>query len=302
MKIPHLVLGTLVLIGPASIGCSRTVHATSSMRSTAAQQADAQPAADRVTVPLTDPSKPAAIHVSMVHGSITVRGTNRRDVLVTAHSDADPGDRGPRSGNSPGRRSDPDATGLRRLPQPAGYRVTEENNRVNVSSDNPNRAVRFEIEAPAHANLVLRTVNGGDILVENVEGDVDAHNTNGGITLNGVAGSVLAVTTNGGVKATLTRVTAQKAMAFTSMNGAVDVTLPASTKANLRLRSDHGDVYTDFDVQLQPQTLPTVQENTRGDGRYRINRTRSVVGTINGGGPEFELRTFNSNVYVRKGR
>jgi len=55
-------------------------------------------------------------------------------------------------------------------------------------------------------------------------------------------------------------------------------------------------------VQLQPHSAPTVQKHTRGDGRYRINRTRSVVGTINGGGPEFELRTFNSNVYVRKGR
>jgi hypothetical protein len=33
-----------------------------------------------------------------------------------------------------------------------------------------------------------------------------------------------------------------------------------------------------------------------------INRNRSIVGTINGGGHEFELRTFNSNVYVRKGR
>ena len=57
-----------------------------------------------------------------------------------------------------------------------------------------------------------------------------------------------------------------------------------------------------LDVQLQPASQPAVQENTRGDGRYRILRTRSVVGTINGGGPEFELRTFNSNVYVRKGR
>jgi len=269
----------------------RTAHATSSVRSLSASQ-DRQPAADQVTVPLTDPSKPAVIHVSLVHGSITVRGTNRRDVLVTPHPDAD----------RPSRRLDPDAaSGLRRLPQSAGYRVTEESNRVNVGGDNPNRAVNFEIEVPARANVVLKTVNGGDIVVENVDGDLEVHNTNGGITLNNVAGSVLAVTTNGRVRATLTRVAAQKDMTFTSLNGDVDVTLPASTKANLRLRSDHGDVYSDFDVQTQPQQ-PAVQANTRGDGRYRIVRTRSVVGTINGGGPEFELRTFNSNVYVRKGR
>jgi hypothetical protein len=291
MKIRHTVCGAAALLALASIGCATTAHATSSMRSLAPAQAQ-QRAADQVTVPLTDPSKPALIHVSLVHGSITVRGTNRRDVLVTAHPDAD----------RPSRRVDPDASGLRRLPQTAGYRVTEESNGVRVSADNPSRAVNFAIEVPARANVVLKTVNGGDIVVENIDGDVDVHNVNGGITLNGVAGSVLAVTTNGRVRATLTRVAAQKDMTFTSLNGDVDVTLPPTTKANLRLRSDHGDVYSDFDVQPQPASPPAVQDNSRGDGRYRLVRTRSVVGTINGGGPEFELRTFNSNVYVRKGR
>ena len=96
--------------------------------------------------------------------------------------------------------------------------------------------------------------------------------------------------------------TAAKEMAFTSLNGTVDVTLPPTTKANLRLRSDHGDVYSDFDVQLAPSAPPTVQESRSSNGRYRISRNRSIVGAINGGGPEFELRTFNSNVYVRKGQ
>jgi DUF4097 and DUF4098 domain-containing protein YvlB len=172
---------------------------------------------------------------------------------------------------------------------------------VKVSADSPNRAVTFEIEAPARANLKLSTVNGGEILVENIEGELTVSNTNGGITLNNVAGSVMAATTNGNVRATLTRVTAQKEMAFTSLNGTVDVTLPPTTKANLRLRSNNGDVYSDFDVQLAAST-PVVQEARSSNGRYRISRNRSIVGAINGGGPEFELRTFNSNVYVRKGR
>jgi DUF4097 and DUF4098 domain-containing protein YvlB len=126
-------------------------------------------------------------------------------------------------------------------------------------------------------------------------------NTNGGITLNNVAGTVNAGTTNGNVRASMTRVDAQKEMAFTSLNGVVDVTLPPSTKANLRMRSDNGDVYSDFDVQLAP-AAPVVQESRSANGRYRISRNRSIVGAINGGGPEFELRTFNSNVYVRKGK
>jgi hypothetical protein len=275
MSIRHVICGVIL--------------ALSSMPLAARQQADV----DRVTVPLSDPSRPGLIDISLVQGSITVRGANRKDVAVVARPDTD----------RQSRRSDPDATGLRRIPQTAGYRITEEGNRIKMSSDSPNRSLTFEIEAPTRTNLKLSTVNGGEILVENIEGDLEVSNVNGSITLNGVAGSVVAGTTNGGVRATLTRVTAAKEMAFTSLNGSVDVTLPPTTKANLRMRSDHGDVYSDFDVQFAPAaSSPTVQETSSSNGRYRINRNRSIVGTINGGGPEFELRTFNSNVYVRKGR
>jgi hypothetical protein len=279
----------VLLFGVVSVACASNALASRSSRPIIGAQQ--QPSSDQVTVPLSDASRPALIDVGLVHGSITVRGTNRRDVLVTARPDAD----------RPSRRSDPDATGMRRIPQVAGFRITEEANRVKVSADSPNRPITFEIEAPMRSNLKLSTVNGGEIIVENVEGELDLSNTNGGIVMNNVAGSVNAGTTNGSVRATLTRVAAQKEMAFTSLNGTIDVTLPPTTKANLRLRSDRGDVYSDFDVQLAP-SAPVVEENRGSNGRYRVSRNRSVVGTINGGGPEFQLRTFNSNVYVRKGR
>jgi hypothetical protein len=256
--------------------------------------AAAQQNADQIAVPLSDASRPGLIDVSLVQGSITVRGTNRKDVLVTARPQSDDEDR-------PRRHFDADASGLRRIPQTAGFRITEEANRVRVSADSPNRSVTFEIEVPARSNLKLSTVNNGEILVENVEGELTVSNTNGGITLNNVSGSVTAGTTNGNLRASLARVTAQKEMAFTSLNGTVDVTLPPTTKANLVMRSNNGDVYSDFDVQLAP-SAPKVEENRSGNGRYRISRNRAIVGAINGGGPEFELRTFNSNVYVRKGR
>ena len=275
MNIRHVVLGSVLVAGALSVA--------------GAQQ---PPDSDRVTVPLSDASRPAVIEVSLTQGSITVRGSNRKDVLVTARPDAD----------RPSRRSDPDASGLCRIPQSAGYRISEEANRIKIRSDNPNRAITFEIEAPSRSNLKLSTVNGGEILVEGIDGEIDVSNVNGGIALNNVAGAVNAGTTNGDLRAQLTRVTGAREMSFTSLNGSVDVTLPPATKANLRLRSDHGDVYSDFDVQLAQASAPTVQETRSSNGRYRINRNRTIVGAINGGGPEFELRTFNSNVYVRKGK
>jgi DUF4097 and DUF4098 domain-containing protein YvlB len=160
--------------------------------------------------------------------------------------------------------------------------------------------VDFTIEVPARTNLNLSTLNDGPIVVENVEGDIEVNNQNESVTLTNVAGSVVANAHNGRVKVVMTRVAAEKAMAFTSFNGHVDVTLPASAKANLKMRSDMGEIFTDFEVQVRPATAP--QATRRGDGGFRVDVNQSIQGSVNGGGPEFELRTYNGNIYLRKGQ
>jgi hypothetical protein len=63
-----------------------------------------------------------------------------------------------------------------------------------------------------------------------------------------------------------------------------------------------GEVLSDFDVQLRPAPPATVTDNRRGGGRFQIEVNKSIYGTINGGGPEIEMRTFNGNVFLRKGQ
>jgi len=84
------------------------------------------------------------------------------------------------------------------------------------------------------------------------------------------------------------------------MNGKVDVTLPSNLKATLKMRSDNGDIFTDFDVQLRPAPADS-NTGARKGGRYRVEVNRAIYGAVNGGGPEIELRTFNGSVFLRKG-
>jgi hypothetical protein len=251
----------------------------------------AQQGPEGVAIPLSDPARPARVSVDMITGSITVRGADRKDVLVTSRS-RDGGDR-----NRGGGRVSADTQGLRQLSQLGGFEATENNNRISIESTSPTRPVDVEVQVPRRTNLTLQTINGGFIVIDGVEGELEAENTNGPITLTNVAGSVVANTLNGALKATVTRLTPDKAMAFTSFNGNVDVTLPAASKANLKMRSDNGEIYTDFDVQLRAAPAPTT---SRRGGGVQIEVNSSINGAINGGGPEFELRTFNGNIYVRK--
>ena len=171
-------------------------------------------------------------------------------------------------------------------------------------SGSQGRGLNFTIEVPRRTNLKVSVVNGDSITVDGVEGDIETSNVNGPTTtLTNVSGSVVAHATNGRIVATIARVAAQKAMAFSALNGNVDVTLPASVKANVKMRSDQGDVFTDFDIQLTAsKEAPVVKDTRQSNGRYRLEVDRSLYGTINGGGPEFELRSFNGNVYLRRGK
>jgi hypothetical protein len=257
---------------------------------------------DRITVAFSDPSRPGLLHVGLVTGNIVVKGANVKDVTVATHPRGAGGGR--LHGPAPDADHDPEdlPPGLHRLPQQPSISVEEQNNRMSIGSPNVNRPVDLEITVPAHTNLELSTVNDGDIQVEGVDGEMEIGDVNGAITLTGVGGSVVAHTVNGKVTAALARVSTQKPMAFTSLNGAVDVTLPAAARANLKLRTDNGSVFTDFELHVLPQSTSAVVEDTRqSGGRYRVEVNKVIYGSINGGGPEVELRTFNGNVYVRKG-
>ena len=57
-----------------------------------------------------------------------------------------------------------------------------------------------------------------------------------------------------------------KPLAFSTLNGLVDLTLPADLKADLTVKSSHGAVYSDFDVTLGGSRAIT-ERNGSSDGR-----------------------------------
>ena len=111
------------------------------------------------------------------------------------------------------------------------------------------------------------------------EGSHELSHVNGEITARNMRGSVVANTTNGEVVIELLEVDPDTPMSFSTFNGDVEVTLPTSAKGNLYMQSGQGDVYTDFDVQLQP-TKPKVTRDQEGDSSYRVRMEKAVEGTI----------------------
>ena len=242
--------------------------------------------ADRVTVPLSDPARPAFIKAHLLNGGITVKGYEGKEVIVEARARAS-------------EESDKESHGMRRIPiNSTGLEVEEESNKVDIGAASTQRAIDLTISVPVRSSLSLHTVNDGDITVSNVDGELDVNDVNGEVTLSGVSGTVVAHALNGKVLVTFNRINPTKPMAFSSLNGDIDVTFPPDLKANLVISSDRGDVFSDFDVALAvraPQQQATEDGHTK---KVKIDKT--VRGTINGGGQELQFRNFNGNIYIRK--
>src|SRR5262249_31493328 len=129
----------------------------------------------------------------------------------------------------------------------------------------------------------------------------DVEDVNGSVALSNVSGTAVAHALNGRLLATFSRLNREKPMSFSSLNGDIDVTFPADLKANVTLSTNHGEVYTDFDVQLQKGDPQPIVEDSRGrGGKYRVRIDKSIRGTINGGGQEIKFKNFNGNIYIRK--
>lgn len=245
----------------------------------------------RIAVPLSDPSRAATVRASLMNSCMTVEGYQGKEVVIESKG---------RGGENTIPRPPRGAEGMKRIePSGRGLSVEEENNTVRIHSSG-NTSGELLIRVPLTTSLKLECMNGGDMKVGRVNGDLELQNLNGAVTATNVSGSVVAHSLNGKVLVTLDRVTPDKPMSFTSMNGDVDVTLPPDTRATVRMKSDHGEIYSDFEVNLNRQaSAPVVEDGRAKGGKYRVKVDQTTVGSINGGGPDLTFKTFNGNIYIR---
>ena len=265
-----------IAIAAASLAAATACHAQSD---------------NHVTVPLSDPTRPVTLRAHLLNGSITVKGADVKEVIVDARA------RGNEDSGRGGR-----TEGMKHIPMTStGLNIEAENNQVRISTDAIQRTVDLTITVPVHTSLSLHTVNDGNISVSGVDGEFDINDVNGEVDLKNIGGSAVAHALNGHVVVTFNRIDPTKQMAFSSLNGDIDVTFPADLKANVSMRTDNGEVYSDFDVKLAPNAPQQTVEDERGKGgKYRVRVDKTVKGTINGGGQDIQFKNFNGNIYIRK--
>ena len=150
----------------------------------------------------------------------------------------------------------------------------------------------FDIQVPYDTELVLKTINSGDIQVRKTTGDYEIRGLNGGIEMEDVSGSGIVHTLNGKVKVTFSRNPA-KATQFKTLNGSLDVYFQNGLNADLGFKKLNGEIYTDFEVTA---ILPPAASGDSQNGKFIYRSNRMAAGRAGKGGPELSFETLNGSI------
>jgi DUF4097 and DUF4098 domain-containing protein YvlB len=146
---------------------------------------------------------------------------------------------------------------------------------------NNDTEVSFTVRVPAGVHFSGHTVNGR-VEAKNLTADVDATTVNGDVEVS-TAGLAHALTVNGSITVVMGRADWTDGLEFKTVNGSIDLSLPAALSADVEVKTLNGDISSDF-----PLTV-----------RGTFSR-RHMSGTIGGGGRSLQLETVNGSVQIRR--
>lgn len=274
-------------------------------------------ASERAVVSFSNPAKPGTVEVGLGEGSISVRGYEGKDVIIearwrerllskrTLEPEVPETEIKEKTEEEKAReKAEAEKTkGMKAIEaESTGLTVEEEENVIRVSVEHGRRAVDLTIQVPFSTSLRLSCHDEGGVTVERVDGEIEVESGDGPIMLTNVSGPVVADSSDGEIRAVFGKVTPGRPMSFSSTDGDIDITLPFDARASLKLKTEEGKIYTDFDLKLTPSQQKREEDERKQGGSYRVSFEKVTLGLINGGGVEIQLTTYEGNIYIRKAK
>ncbi len=159
-------------------------------------------------------------------------------------------------------------------------------------------AFDFTLKVPSSINLVLSTINDGDITVTETTGTINASNINGSLILNGISGQTYATTINGDVDINYKKVPSSDSKFYT-LNGDINANFKDVLHANLGFKSYNGDLYTNIhDLEYLPAKIEKSETSGKNGIKYKIGEYTSIK--VRNGGVRMDFETFNGDVIIKE--
>ena len=230
-------------------------------------------------VKLSNPDKTTVIIKEV--NKVSVEAYDGNDIQITASSKSGQPERA--QGLTALSARGQDNTGI-------GLNVTNEGNAVTIFQAARRGQGRYTVKVPRNIKVQIEHTGdweGGKIEIYGTKGELEVSGNYNSVYMEDVTGPALVSTVFGKVEATFTELSQQGPTSLVSVYGIVDVTLPASSKADLMIKTPYGEAFSDMNIQFPD-----------ADGMKKVSST--IKGTLNGGGVGLDLKSSYKNVYLRK--
>ncbi len=249
---------------------------------------------EKIVIPLSSPGSKGKLEVGLIRGDIKIEAYDGKEVIIEASSGSEDDDHDCASCDDDRKKNVP--AGMKRIASsPVQLSATEDNNVVDVDTESWKKPIDLNIKVPANFDLEVSTIHG-KVDVKGTSGTHEISAVHGPLTLTDMSGSIVSNTVHGNIVVNFEKVTANEPMSFVTLHGNVDVTFPSNVKARAKMRSDQGEIYTDFEMTVD-RSRPEVKSD---EGQYRVSINSWVYGDINGGGPEYTFKNMHGDIIIRK--
>lgn len=158
--------------------------------------------------------------------------------------------------------------------------------------------LNFRIKVPKNLNLLVSTINNGDITVNDVEGYMKVNNINGAVAVNNAKNANEIHTINGDVNINYISLPPDNSKYYT-LNGKLTVTFPENLSADCSFKSFNGELFTNFEnVEKLPSKIQKIVNNNGEGTTHKLSKGSRL--RIGDGGKNLSFETFNGNIYIKK--
>lgn len=157
---------------------------------------------------------------------------------------------------------------------------------ISATSDD---LVRIKVPRGIAIEYEQSTSSGDDIKVTGVTQELVISSTYANVHLQDVTGPMAIKTIYGSIEAKFDEINQDGAIQLESVYDFIDVSLPSSTKADIILQTPYGEIYSDVNIEVSQD----------GKGMRKVS-SKSIKGTVNGGGVDLNIKASYDNIYLRQ--
>ena len=231
----------------------------------ALDEEDADVSADKTVITKTFPLAPedGSFEVKNVNGDITVEGWDEEQAEVKVT----------KRGGTPDSR------------EAAPIKIEHDGDRLALQTGPGGGQVTYEVKLPRRLQHIGLTTLNGNVKLAGLRGGVEVNTQNGNIKLEDVAGALTTKTMHGNTKVVLAAGSRDAPQVFNSLNGNIEVVLPADINADVKAEATTGAIEVDDALGL---SLTKQVVGQRAAGR------------LGQGGPALVVKTLSGNIKIKK--